>query len=73
MEPEYKSAPIPDDPTDGGVTVVVGKNFDSIVKDKTKDVLLEVSTNQVVLYGVLCRLQVMHRKPCPQMVVTAFY
>jgi protein disulfide-isomerase A1 len=42
VEPEYKSAPIPDEPTDGGVTVVVGKNFDSIVKDKTKDVLLEV-------------------------------
>lgn len=42
MEPEYKSAPIPDEPTDGGVTVVVGKNFDKIVKDKTKDVLLEV-------------------------------
>ena len=43
VEPEYKSAPIPDEPTDGGVTVVVGKNFDSIVKDKEKDVLLEVS------------------------------
>lgn len=42
MEPEYKSAPIPDEPTDGSVTVVVGKNFDKIVKDKTKDVLLEV-------------------------------
>jgi hypothetical protein len=55
VEPEYKSAPIPDEPTDGGVTVVVGKNFDSIVKDKTKDVLLEVSTIQVVLW---CALQV---------------
>lgn len=43
VQPEYKSAPIPDEPTDGGVTVVVGKNFDEIVKDKTKDVLLEVS------------------------------
>lgn len=48
VEPEYKSAPIPDEPTDGGVTVVVGKNFDSIVKDKTKDVLLEVSMLQTV-------------------------
>lgn len=43
-EPEFKSAPIPDEPTDGGVTVVVGKNFDSIVKDADKDVLLEVGT-----------------------------
>lgn len=42
VEPEYKSAAIPDEPTDGGVTVVVGKNFDSIVKDAKKDVLLEV-------------------------------
>lgn len=41
-EPEYKSAPIPEEPTDGGVTIVVGKNFDSIVNDKEKDVLLEV-------------------------------
>jgi hypothetical protein len=41
-EPEYKSAAIPEEPLDGGVTVVVGKNFDAIVKDKTKDVLLEV-------------------------------
>lgn len=42
VQPEFKSAPIPDEPTDGGVTVVVGKNFDEIVKDKDKDVLLEV-------------------------------
>lgn len=41
-EPEYKSAPIPEEPTDGGVTIIVGKNFDSIVKDAEKDVLLEV-------------------------------
>lgn len=41
-QPEYKSAPIPEEPTDGGVAIVVGKNFDSIVKDKDKDVLLEV-------------------------------
>lgn len=42
-EAEYKSAPIPDEPTDGGVTIIVGKNFESIVKDEEKDVLLEVS------------------------------
>jgi len=42
VQPEYKSAPIPDEPTDGGVTVVVGKNFDEIVKNAEKDVLLEV-------------------------------
>jgi hypothetical protein len=41
-EAEYKSAPIPDEPTDGGVSIIVGKNFDSIVKDADKDVLLEV-------------------------------
>eukprot|EP00878_Enallax_costatus_P024577 GHUV01026234.1.p1 GENE.GHUV01026234.1~~GHUV01026234.1.p1 ORF type:complete len:217 (-),score=82.77 GHUV01026234.1:345-917(-) len=41
-QPEYKSAPIPEEPTDGGVTVVVGKNFDEIVKAKAKDILLEV-------------------------------
>lgn len=39
---EYKSAPIPEDNDDGGVKIVVGKTVDSIVKDKTKDVLLEV-------------------------------
>jgi hypothetical protein len=27
---------------DGGVSIIVGKNFDSIVKDADKDVLLEV-------------------------------
>ena len=43
VDPEYKSAAIPDEPTDGGVTIIVGKNFDSIVKDAKKDVLLEVS------------------------------
>ncbi|GAX73180.1 hypothetical protein CEUSTIGMA_g633.t1 [Chlamydomonas eustigma] len=39
---DYKSAPIPEEPEDGGVTVVVGKNFDDIVMDPSKDVLLEV-------------------------------
>nr|QKY15211.1 protein disulfide isomerase 1 (PDI1) [Polytomella parva] len=41
-EVEYKSAPIPSSPKDGHVTIVVGKNFDEIVKDSSKDVLLEV-------------------------------
>ena len=43
-EPDYKSAEIPAEPLDEGVTVIVGKNFDSVVLDKTKDVLLEVGT-----------------------------
>jgi protein disulfide-isomerase A1 len=37
-----KSAPIPTEPKEEGVTVVVGKNFDEIVMDNSKDVLLEV-------------------------------
>ena len=39
---EYKSAAIPENDLDGEVKVVVGKSFDAIVKDPTKDVLLEV-------------------------------
>jgi protein disulfide-isomerase A1 len=39
---DFKSASIPEEPEDGGVTVVVGKNFDDIVMDQSKDVLLEV-------------------------------
>ncbi|GBF98566.1 disulfide isomerase-like, partial [Raphidocelis subcapitata] len=42
LKPEYKSAPVPEEPTDGGVSIIVGKNFDKIVKDAAKDVLLEV-------------------------------
>lgn len=42
LTPEYKSAPEPEEPTDGGVSVVVGKNFEKIVQDEGKDVLLEV-------------------------------
>ena len=41
-EAEFKSAPIPEDNKDGDVTVVVGKSFEDIVMDPTKDVLLEV-------------------------------
>lgn len=52
VQPEYKSAPIPDEPTDGGVTVIVGKNFDEIVKNKDKDVLLEVSSTARVHVGM---------------------
>lgn len=37
-----KSAPVPKEPTEDDVTVVVGSTFESIVKDPTKDVLLEV-------------------------------
>jgi len=37
-----KSAAVPKDPLDEGVTVVVGSTFDSIVKDPKKDVLLEI-------------------------------
>lgn len=42
LEPDLKSDEIPEDDMDGHVKVVVGKSFDSIVKDPTKDVLLEV-------------------------------
>ena len=41
LEPTLKSDPIPES-QDGPVTVVVGKQFDEIVFDKKKDVLLEV-------------------------------
>ena len=44
---DYKSADIPEEPLDEGVTVIVGKNFDSIVMDKTKDVLLEVGERRL--------------------------
>jgi len=44
FEPDYKSEDIPAEGEDkaGGVQIVVGKTFDKIVKDPTKDVLLEV-------------------------------
>ncbi|KAJ3113427.1 protein disulfide-isomerase precursor [Phlyctochytrium bullatum] len=41
VEPSLKSEPVPED-NDGPVKVVVGTTFDSIVKDKSKDVFLEV-------------------------------
>jgi protein disulfide-isomerase A1 len=43
VEPTYKSDEVPtgDDAKDGEVVVVVGKNFDEVVLDEKKDVLLE--------------------------------
>lgn len=38
----FKSAADPAEPTEGGVTIVTGNNFDMIVKDAKKDVLLEI-------------------------------
>lgn len=41
IKPFFKSAPVPAD-NDGPVTVIVGKNFDEVVLDSDRDVLLEV-------------------------------
>ncbi|CAL9109398.1 unnamed protein product [Musa textilis] len=41
LKPFYKSDPIPET-NDGDVKIVVGKNFDEIVLDESKDVLLEM-------------------------------
>ncbi|GFP94356.1 protein disulfide isomerase-like 1-3 [Phtheirospermum japonicum] len=41
LKPFYKSDPIPDN-NDGDVKIVVGNNFDEIVLDESKDVLLEI-------------------------------
>jgi protein disulfide-isomerase A1 len=41
LKPTFKSEPIPEN-NDGPVTVIVGKNFESIVLDENKNVLLEV-------------------------------
>ncbi|XP_012834487.1 PREDICTED: protein disulfide isomerase-like 1-3 [Erythranthe guttata] len=41
LKPFYKSDPIPED-NDGDVKIVVGNNFDEIVLDESKDVLLEL-------------------------------
>jgi len=40
VEPYLKSEPVPED-NDGPVKVVVGKNFEEIVNDDSKDVLIE--------------------------------
>lgn len=41
LKPVYKSDPIPET-NDGDVKIVVGNNFDEIVLDESKDVLLEI-------------------------------
>ncbi|KAF3323894.1 protein disulfide isomerase-like 1-4 [Carex littledalei] len=41
LQPFYKSEPIPET-NDGDVKIVVGNNFDEIVLDESKDVLLEI-------------------------------
>lgn len=41
LKPHYKSEAVPE-PNDEPVTVIVGKNFEEIVMDESKDVLLEV-------------------------------
>ncbi|KAE8733792.1 Protein disulfide isomerase-like 1-4 [Hibiscus syriacus] len=41
LKPFYKSDPIPET-NDGDVKIVVGNNFDEIVLDESKDVLLEI-------------------------------
>ena len=40
VEPHMKSEPIPE-PNDEAVVTVVAKNFNEIVNDETKDVLIE--------------------------------
>jgi len=40
IKPHLKSEPVPE-PNDGGVTVIVGSEFDKIVNDPTKDVLVK--------------------------------
>jgi hypothetical protein len=40
-EQDYKSAPVPEELYEDHVAVVVGDNFDKVVLDPTKDVLLE--------------------------------
>ncbi|KAF7805585.1 protein disulfide isomerase-like 1-4 [Senna tora] len=41
LKPFYKSDPVPEN-NDGDVKIVVGDNFDEIVLDESKDVLLEI-------------------------------
>ncbi|CAE6076298.1 unnamed protein product [Arabidopsis arenosa] len=41
LKPFYKSDPLPEN-NDGDVKVIVGNNFDEIVLDESKDVLLEI-------------------------------
>lgn len=41
VKPTFKSAPVPANPLDGNVRVLVGLNFEEVVYDDTKDVLVE--------------------------------
>jgi thiol-disulfide isomerase/thioredoxin len=41
IEPYMKSEELPAEPFDGNVRVLVGKNFEEVVFDKTKDVFVE--------------------------------
>ena len=41
LEPFFKSQEVPEEPFDEGVRVLVGKNFESVVLDPTKDVMVE--------------------------------
>jgi hypothetical protein len=51
--------PTGDDAKDGDVLVVVGKNFEEIVLDETKDVLLEV-------YAPWCAITNARQSFCPR-------
>ncbi|WZZ81774.1 hypothetical protein YC2023_102346 [Brassica napus] len=42
LKPFYKSDPVPETQNDGDVKIIVGNNFDEIVLDESKDVLLEI-------------------------------
>ena len=44
VEPSIKSEPIPEKQNEGEATIVVAKNYDDIVLDDSKDVLLEFCT-----------------------------
>lgn len=41
LSPHLKSEPIPDSPTTEGLTILVGKNWNDIVQDANKDVLVK--------------------------------
>jgi hypothetical protein len=40
IKPYFKSQPLPKQPIVDGIHIIVGKNFDKIVKDNTKNVLV---------------------------------
>ncbi|KAL4576453.1 hypothetical protein LXL04_012547 [Taraxacum kok-saghyz] len=53
LKPFYKSDPIPET-NDGDVKIVVGNNFDEIVLDESKDVLLEFTFFLSHIYAEWC-------------------